>query len=140
MIEAVETDDELTLLYLEGEELGIGGDAWRIADATIANKLVPSLLVLQLKNKGVQRMFDAVVFYLPSPLDIPPITGTLPGHSVDEEDVELTTRADDSAASGAGVQDQRSNPYVGKFGLSFRAYSGKLEAGSYVLNLDTQQS
>jgi len=88
MIEAIaETDDELTLLYLEGEELGVEELRAALRRATIANKLVPVLCGAALKNKGVQRMLDAVVFYLPSPLDIPPITGTLPGHSVDEEDV-----------------------------------------------------
>src|SRR3954463_6824126 len=90
MIEAIaETDDELTLLYLEGEELDVEELRGALRRATIANKLVPVLAGAALKNKGVQRMLDAVVFYLPSPLDIPPITGTLPGHSVDEEDVEL---------------------------------------------------
>src|SRR6476620_1795313 len=98
MIEAIaETDDELTLLYLEGEELGVEELRAALRRATIANKLVPVLCGAALKNKGVQRMLDAVVFYLPSPLDIPPITGTLPGHSVDEEDVELLTRAADDS-------------------------------------------
>src|SRR6266498_5882042 len=99
MIEAIaETDDELTLLYLEGEELGVEELRGALRRATIANKLVPVLCGAALKNKGVQRMLDAVVFYLPSPLDIPPITGTLPGHSVDEENVELLTRAASDSA------------------------------------------
>ncbi len=135
MIEAIaETDDELTLLYLEGEELGVEEMRGALRRATIANKLVPVLCGAALKNKGVQRMLDAVVFYLPSPLDIPPITGTLPGHSVDEEGVELLTRAaDDSAPFSALVFKIMADPYVGKLAY-FRAYSGKLEAGSYVLN------
>jgi elongation factor G len=135
MIEAIaETDDELTLLYLEGEELGVEELRAALRRATIANKLVPVLCGAALKNKGVQRMLDAVVFYLPSPLDIPPITGTLPGHSVDEADVELLTRAaDDSAPFSALVFKIMADPYVGKLAY-FRAYSGKLEAGSYVLN------
>jgi len=135
MIEAIaETDDELTLLYLEGEELGVEEMRGALRRATIANKLVPVLCGAALKNKGVQRMLDAVVFYLPSPLDIPPITGTLPGHSIDEEGVELLTRAaDDSAPFSALVFKIMADPYVGKLAY-FRAYSGKLEAGSYVLN------
>ena len=135
MIEAIaETDDELTLLYLEGEELGVEELRGALRRATIANKLVPVLCGAALKNKGVQRMLDAVVFYLPSPLDIPPITGTLPGHSVDEEDVELLTRAADDSAPFAGLVFKiMADPYVGKLAY-FRAYSGKLEAGSYVLN------
>jgi len=135
MIEAIaETDDELTLLYLEGEELGVEELRSALRRATIANKLVPVLAGAALKNKGVQRMLDAVVFYLPSPLDIPPITGTLPGHSVDEADVELLTRvASDSAPFAGLVFKIMADPYVGKLAY-FRAYSGKLEAGSYVLN------
>jgi elongation factor G len=135
MIEAIaETDDELTLLYLEGEELGVEELRSALRRATIANKLVPVLAGAALKNKGVQRMLDAVVFYLPSPLDIPPISGTLPGHSVDEADVELLTRvASDSAPFAGLVFKIMADPYVGKLAY-FRAYSGKLEAGSYVLN------
>ena len=135
MIEAIaETDDELTLLYLEGEELGVEELRGALRRATIANKLVPVLAGAALKNKGVQRMLDAVVFYLPSPLDIPPITGTLPGHSVDEEGVELLTRAANDSAPFAGLVFKiMADPYVGKLAY-FRAYSGKLEAGSYVLN------
>jgi len=135
MIEAIaETDDELTLLYLEGEELGVEELRSALRRATIANKLVPVLAGAALKNKGVQRMLDAVVFYLPSPLDIPPITGTLPGHSVDEENVELLTRAASDSAPFAGLVFKiMADPYVGKLAY-FRAYSGKLEAGSYVLN------
>jgi elongation factor G len=134
MIEAIaETDDELTLLYLEGEELGVEELRSALRRATIANKLVPVLAGAALKNKGVQRMLDAVVFYLPSPLDIPPISGTLPGHSVDEADVELLTRvASDSAPFAGLVFKIMADPYVGKLAY-FRAYSGKLEAGSYVL-------
>jgi elongation factor G len=135
MIEAIaETDDELTLLYLEGEELGIEELRSALRRATIDNKLVPVLAGAALKNKGVQRMLDAVVYYLPSPLDIPPITGTLPGQSADEDGVELLTRAASDTAPFAGLVFKiMADPYVGKLAY-FRAYSGKLEAGSYVLN------
>jgi elongation factor G len=87
-----------------------------------------------LKNKGVQRVLDAVVYYLPSPLDIPPISGTLPGQVAGDEGVELVTRETSENAPFAGLVFKiMADPYVGKLAY-FRAYSGKLEAGSYVLN------
>src|SRR5262249_42191352 len=86
------------------------------------------------KNKGVQRMLDAVVDYLPSPLDIPPITGLRPGQVATDEDVEMLTRPADEQAPFAGLVFKIvADPYVGKLAY-FRVYSGKLEAGSYVLN------
>ena len=135
MVEAIaETDDELTLLYLEGEEIGTDELKAALRRATIANKLVPVLCGSALKNKGVQRMLDAVVDYLPSPLDIPPIVAVLPGHTSDEEDVEFVTRETDDAEPFAGLVFKIvADPFVGKLAY-FRVYSGKLEAGSYVLN------
>jgi elongation factor G len=135
MIEAIaETDDELTLLYLEGEELGTEELRRALRNATIAGKIVPVLCGAALKNKGVQRVLDAVVYYLPSPLDIPPITGTQPGHIASEEGVEILTRETSESAPFAGLVFKiMADPYVGKLAY-FRAYSGKLEAGSYVLN------
>ena len=80
LIEAIaETDDELTLLYLEGEEIGVDELKRALRSATIDNQLVPVLCGAALKNKGVQRMLDAVVDYLPSPLDVPPIDGHAAG-------------------------------------------------------------
>jgi elongation factor G len=135
MLEAIaETDDELTLLYLEGEELGVEELRRALRKATIDGKLVPVLCGAALKNKGVQRMLDAVVYYLPSPLDIPPITGTLPGQIAGEEGVDLLTRQADDRAPFAGLVFKiMADPYVGKLAY-FRVYSGTLEAGSYVLN------
>src|SRR5262245_2035491 len=135
MIEAIaETDDELTLLYLEGEELGVDELRRALRKATIEGKLVPVLCGAALKNKGVQRMLDAVVYYLPSPLDIPPITGTLPGQIAGEEGVELLTRETSDTAPFTGLVFKiMADPYVGKLAY-FRVYSGTLEAGSYVLN------
>src|SRR6266540_454991 len=135
MIEAIaETDDELTLLYLEGEELGVEELRRALRKATIDGKIVPVLCGAALKNKGVQRVLDAVVYYLPSPLDIPPISGTLPGHVATEEGVEILTRETSEDAPFAGLVFKiMADPYVGKMAY-FRAYSGKLEAGSYVLN------
>jgi elongation factor G len=95
---------------------------------------VPVLCGAALRNKGVQRMLDSVVYYLPSPLDIPPITGTLPGHTADEEGIELIPReASDTAPFTGLVFKIMADPFVGKVAY-FRVYSGKLEAGSYVLN------
>jgi elongation factor G len=135
MIEAIaETDDELMLLYLEGEELGVEELRAGLRKATIEGKLVPVLCGAALKNKGVQRVLDAVVHYLPSPLDIPPITGTPPGQVAGEEGVEVLTRPPSESAPFAGLVFKiMADPYVGKLAY-FRVYSGKLEAGSYVLN------
>jgi elongation factor G len=135
MIEAIaETDDALTLLYLEGEELGVDELKRALRQATIDGKLVPVLCGAALKNKGVQRVLDAVVYYLPSPLDIPPIAGTLPGQVLGEEGVEPIVREASEAASFSGLVFKiMADPYVGKLAY-FRVYSGKLEAGSYVLN------
>jgi elongation factor G len=135
MIEAIaETDDELMLLYLEGEELDVEELQRALRKATIAGKLVPVLCGAALKNKGVQRMLDAVVFYLPSPLDIPPVSGTLPGQTVGEEGVEPIVRPTDDKTPFTGLVFKIvADPFVGKLAY-FRVYSGKLEAGSYVLN------
>jgi elongation factor G len=135
MIEAIaETDDELTLLYLEGEELGVEELQRALRRATIEGKLVPVLCGAALRNKGVQRMLDAVIDYLPSPLDVPPIFGSLPGQILGEEGVEPISRPpDEQAPFVALVFKIAADPYVGKLAY-FRVYSGKLEAGSYVVN------
>jgi elongation factor G len=135
MIEAIaETDDELTLLYLEGEEIGIDELKRALRNATIANKIVPVLCGSALKNKGVQRMLDAVVDYLPSPLDVPAIKAVLPGVDADAEDVEyITRRPDESEPFAALVFKIVADAFVGKLAY-FRVYSGKIEAGSYVYN------
>jgi elongation factor G len=102
--------------------------------ATIAGRLVPVLCGAALRNKGVQRLLDAVIDYLPSPLDVPPIMGTRPGQEAGTEGVELLTRPTDENAPFAGLVFKIvADPYVGKLAY-FRVYSGKLEAGSYVLN------
>src|SRR5262249_6305362 len=102
--------------------------------ATIEGKLVPVLCGAALKNKGVQRMLDAVIDYLPSPLDIPPISGARPGQVAGDEGVELITRPTDEQAPFAGLVFKIvADPYVGKLAY-FRVYSGMLETGSYVMN------
>jgi elongation factor G len=135
MIEAIaETDDELTLLYLEGEELSKDELKRALRHATIAGKLVPVLCGAALRNKGVQRMLDAVVDYLPSPLDVPPITGIRPGQIAGEDGIEPLTRPADEQAPFAGLVFKIvADPYVGKLAY-FRVYSGMLETGSYVVN------
>ncbi|MDP9311542.1 MAG: elongation factor G [Chloroflexota bacterium] len=135
LVEAIaETNDELTLLYLEGEEIGTEELKSALRQATIENKLVPVLCGSALKNKGVQRMLDAVVDYLPSPLDVPAMQAVAPGATVDDEDVEFITREpNDDQPFSALVFKIVADAFVGKLAY-FRVYSGKIEAGSYVLN------
>jgi elongation factor G len=134
MVEAIaETDDELTLLYLEGQELGEDELKRGLRKAVIENKLVPVICGSALKNKGVQKMLDAVIDYLPSPMDRPPMQGILPGHE-EEENPEIVYRHSDDDAPFTGlVFKVVADPYVGKLAY-FRAYSGKMETGSYILN------
>ena len=129
-----ETDDELTLLYLEGEELSVEELKRGLRKATIESKLVPVLCGASLKNKGVQKLLDAVVEFLPSPLDRPAVQGTLPGQVMGDEGVEVITReVSDSAPFTGLVFKIVADPYVGKLAY-FRVYSGTIEKGSYVLN------
>jgi elongation factor G len=129
MIEAiVEIDDDLTLRYLEGEAITADELIAALRRATLANKLVPILCGSSLKNKGVQPMLDAVVAYLPSPLDKPPVTGVVPGTEIEE-----IRPTDESAPFSALVFKIVADPFVGRLAY-FRVYSGKLESGSYTLN------
>jgi elongation factor G len=130
LVEAVaETDDELTLKYLEGEE--ITNDELRAAlrRATIASKLVPVLCGSALKNKGVQAMLDAVIAYLPSPLDIPAPTAI---NTRTDQDVQLVV--DDNKPFVALAFKIVADPFVGRLAY-FRVYSGSLASGSYVYNV-----
>ncbi|HYF64549.1 MAG TPA: GTP-binding protein, partial [Herpetosiphonaceae bacterium] len=135
MLESIaETDDALMMLYLEGEEMSVDELQRALRAATIANRLVPVLCGSALKNKGVQRMLDAVVNYLPAPIDIPAIKAVRPGVDVDADDVELVERPHSENAPFAGLVFKiMADPFVGKLAY-FRVYSGKLESGSYVLN------
>ncbi len=129
LIERVaETDEELTLKYLEGEEISKEELITALRKATIANALVPVLCGTALKNKGVQAMLDAVIAYLPSPLDIPAPTGINPDTG------EAVSRAvDDNAPFSALVFKIVSDPFVGR--LSYlRVYSGMLSKGSAIEN------
>src|SRR5687768_1550685 len=123
-----ETDEELTLKYLEGEEIGVADLKAALRRATIAGKLVPVLCGAALKNKGVQLLLDAVVDYLPSPLDVPPISAIVPGTDKQEE-----RPADDSLPFSALAFKIVADPFAGKL-TYFRVYSGTIKAGSYALN------
>lgn len=130
LIEAVaETDEELMLKYLEGEELTEEEIMKGIRNATINVQITPVFCGSSYKNKGVQLLLDAIVAYMPSPLDIPAITGI----DVDLGDEEVERYADDNEPFSALAFKIMTDPYVGKLAF-FRVYSGKLESGSYVLN------
>src|SRR5687768_5314141 len=124
----VESDDELTLRYLEGEEISNEELVTALRRATIDNRLVPILCGSSLKNKGVQQLLDAVIAFLPSPLDVPPVMGLIPGQ---EEPVARPT--DENAPFSALVFKIVADPFVGRLAY-FRVYSGKIGAGTYVLN------
>ncbi|OHW62417.1 elongation factor G [Andreesenia angusta] len=129
LLEAVaEQDEELMEKYLEGEEISNAELKTAIRKATIALSIVPVLCGSAYKNKGVQALLDAVVEYMPSPLDIPPVEGTKPGS--EEKDVRESS---DEAPFAALAFKIMTDPYVGKLGF-FRVYSGTLDSGSYVLN------
>ncbi len=129
MIEAVaETDDELTHKYLEGHDLSSADIKRGLRIGTLGAQFVPVLAGSALKNKGVQPMLDAVVDYLPSPLDVPPVVGIVPATGA-----EVIQAVDDSAPFSALAFKIAADPYVGKLAF-FRVYSGQLKAGSYVFN------
>ncbi|MCI6189518.1 MAG: elongation factor G [Clostridium sp.] len=128
MIEAIaETDEELMMKYLEGEEITEEELHKALRKATIANEIYPCLCGSSYKNKGVQQMLDAVVEYLPSPLDIPPVKGT----TLDGEEAER--EASDSAPMSALAFKIATDPFVGRLAFT-RIYSGIMQSGSYVLN------
>ena len=126
---AVEHDEELMMKYLEGEEITEDELRAAIRSATVANALIPVLNGSSFKNKGVQQLLNAVVDYLPSPLDVESIKG----HEVDDEEVVVERHADDEEPFSALAFKIMNDPYVGKLTF-FRVYSGVLSAGSYVQN------
>lgn len=129
LVEAVaETDEELTMKYLEGEEITEQELKEGIRRATTAVEFYPVLCGSAFKNKGVQLLLDAVIDYLPSPLDIPAIKGIDP-----KTDEEVTRPADDSAPFSALAFKVMTDPFVGRLTF-FRVYSGVLQSGSYVQN------
>ncbi|MCM3598882.1 elongation factor G [Metabacillus idriensis] len=129
LVEAVaELDEELMMKYLEGEELTIDELKAAIRKGTVNVEFYPVICGSAFKNKGVQLMLDAVLDYLPSPLDVPAIKGTLP----DSED-EVTRESSDEGPFSALAFKVMTDPYVGKLTF-FRVYSGVLNSGSYVQN------
>jgi elongation factor G len=130
LVEAVaELDEELMMKYLEGEELTEEELRAGIRTATIAVKMIPVMCGSAYKNKGVQQLLDAVIAYMPSPLDIPAIKGV----SMDDPDVVIERPAEDNGPFAALAFKIMTDPFVGKL-CFFRVYSGTLSSGSYVLN------
>ena len=129
LIEAVaETDDELMEKYLNGEELSHEELMTGIRKATIAGTMTPVLCGTSYRNKGVQPLLDAIVDFLPSPLDIPPVEGTKK-----DSDQVVTRKADDKEPFSALAFKIMADPFVGKL-VFFRVYSGSLKSGSYIYN------
>ena len=129
LLDAVaESDDELMMKYLEGEEITAEEIKAAIRKATIACKMTPVLCGSSYKNKGVQPMLDAVVDYMPSPIDIPAIKGVDPDTGAEDK-----REASDDLPFSALAFKIMADPYVGKLAF-FRVYSGTLASGSYVFN------
>ncbi len=129
LIEAIaETDEELTMRYLEGGTFEIDELRQALRAATVSSKLVPVLCGTALRNKGVQLLLDAVVAYLPSPLDVPPLMGINP-----RTGEEVPREADPNGPFSALAFKIVSDPHVGKLAY-IRVYSGKLTIGSYAYN------
>jgi len=131
LIEAIsEHDDELMMKYLEGTKLSEEEIKAGLRKATISNKIIPVTCGSAFKNKGVQLMLDAIVDYLPSPIDVPPVKGQTPDGKEDFR------KSDDNEPFSALAFKIMTDPYVGK--LTFiRVYSGTLKAGSYILNANS---
>ncbi|MCS6992715.1 MAG: elongation factor G [Anaerolineales bacterium] len=130
MVEKIaETDDDLTMKYLEGEEITVPELKAALRRAVIAGKAFPVFCGSSLRNKGVQPVLDAVIDYLPSPLDIPAVRGTSPDNP--EEIIELP--ASDDAPLSALVFKIVTDPYVGRLAY-FRVYSGVITQGTMVTN------
>ena len=129
LLDAVaESDDELMMKYLEGEELTVEELNVGIRKATIACTMTPVVCGSSYKNKGVQPLLDAVIAYMPAPIDVPAIKGVHPDTEAEDE-----RAADDSLPFSALAFKIMADPFVGKLAF-FRVYSGKLTSGSYVYN------
>ena len=134
LLEAVaDYDDELMVKYLEGEEISEEQLKKAIRKATINVDIIPVTCGSSYKNKGVQKLLDCIVDYLPSPLDIPPVKGIHPDSLYGEEHEEIVRHADDNEPLAALAFKIMTDPYVGKLAY-FRVYSGVMNSGSYVLN------
>ena len=122
-----ELDEELTMKYLEGEEITVPEIKAALRKGVCEVKIYPVIVGSSYKNKGVQLMLDAVVDYLPAPIDVPDIKGTL------EDGTEATRKSSDEEPFSALAFKIATDPYVGRLTF-FRVYSGFLNSGSYVLN------
>ncbi len=122
-----EIDDQIMLAYLGGNEITADEIRRALRRVTLANKGVPILCGSALKNKGIQPLLDAIVSYLPSPLDIPPVRG------VNRQGVEVTRPASDDAPFSALAFKVVADPFVGRL-VYFRVYSGRVKAGAEVFN------
>ena len=130
----VEQDETAMAEYLEGKEISLEKLMAILRKATIENKIIPVFTGSALKNKGVQFILDAVVHYLPSPVDLPPVSGIDPKTAQ-----EIKREAKDEAPFAALAFKVATDPYVGQLTF-FRVYSGALSSGSYVLNSSTGQT
>ncbi|NCA42015.1 elongation factor G, partial [Streptococcus equi] len=124
-----ETNDELMEKYLGDEEISVAELKDAIRQATTDVEFYPVLCGTAFKNKGVQLMLNAVIDYLPSPLDVKPIVG----HRAENPEEEVIAKPDDSAEFAALAFKVMTDPYVGKLTF-FRVYSGTLTSGSYIKN------
>jgi elongation factor G len=132
MVEKIaELDDELTMKFLEGEEISVEEIQKALRKGVVHNEIYPIFCGSALKNKGVQMLLDAINAYLPSPLDVPPAKGHHP-----KTDEEIVRNPDEKEPFSALAFKIATDPFVGKLAF-FRVYSGKLESGSYILNSAT---
>lgn len=129
MLEAIADFDEVVMLkYLDGEDVSVAEIKRAIRKGTLASAITPVLCGTALKNKGVQPVLDAVIDFLPSPLDVPPVTGIAP-----KTGQEIERKPSNDEPFAALAFKVVTDPYVGKL-TYFRVYSGKLESGAYVYN------
>ena len=135
MVEKIVTeDDQLMNKYLSGEEISIEELRSTLRKAVIDCKLVPVMVGSSLKNKGVQLLIDAIVYYLPSPADLPAVRGT----AVDNEEVVIERHPDDNEPFSSLAFKVATDPFVGTL-TYIRAYSGKFTKGGYLYNTVTQE-
>lgn len=128
---AADFDEKLCDKYLEGADISIEEIKHAIRKGVLARKLFPAFCGTAFKNKGIQPMLDAVIDYLPCPLDVPAIVGTLPG-----TDEEITRKPDEAEPFAALAFKIMTDPFVGVLTFT-RVYSGKLQSGSYIYNTNT---
>jgi elongation factor G len=134
LLEALsENDDELMLKYIEEEEITTEDIMKALRKSVINVNLIPVLCGSAFKNKGVQMLLDAIVDYMPSPLDVPPMEGENP----ETGEIEIRKASDDEPFSALAFKIM-TDPYVGKLAF-FRAYSGVLKAGSYIYNSTSEK-